>query len=87
MATWSSPERAHDVLAYLREHANEAGEVAASFPGIGDALHIGTTTAYRAVRRLLDNHAIEVVRMGSAHRYPTRYRLLEAASIPVRPAA
>lgn len=73
---WSSPETAGRVLADLREHADESGEVAGSWQAIGERLDLGRNTVGNAIRRLVDTGQVEVARIGTGRDYPTRYRLV-----------
>ncbi len=70
----SSPETAALVLEHLRENPT------ASVRSIAAALGIGHTTAHRAVARLLADGSVRVVRMGTGHRYPSRYEISSGRS-------
>jgi len=64
----SSPETAVVVLAHIEKHPS------ASLRSVARDLGIGRTTAQRAVRRLIAEGRLEVVRRGTGDRYPTTYR-------------
>jgi DNA-binding MarR family transcriptional regulator len=70
--TLSSPETAARVLAYLRRTATD-GRASASCNDLAAALGIGPSTAHRATRRLIRDHRISVVRLGTGNAYPTTY--------------
>lgn len=75
MPECASPETRSATLAYLREHADEAGEVVASLRDIGNAIGVGMNTASRAVKYWMRRGHVVVLRRGTGGQYRTRYRI------------
>ncbi|MFC5676040.1 helix-turn-helix domain-containing protein [Aeromicrobium endophyticum] len=71
----SSPERAAEVLAYLR-HISVGDEVTASIRSIAVALHIGRSTAMRALHTLIEDGHLQVARRGTGFLYDTRFKFV-----------
>jgi DNA-binding IclR family transcriptional regulator len=71
----SSPERAAEVLAYLR-HISVGDEATASIRSIAAELHIGRSTAMRALNVLVEDGHLVVARRGTGFLYDTRFRFV-----------
>jgi biotin operon repressor len=67
---FSSPETAARVADYLTDHP------VASLRDVAEALDIGRNTVHNAVRRLRAEGRLTVERLGTGHRYPTRYQVV-----------
>jgi hypothetical protein len=68
---FSSPETAEAVLEVI---ASAEGPI--SNRAIGLALNIGRTTAACAVRRLIAEEKVTIVRKGTGNGYATRYQVI-----------
>lgn len=74
-ARWSSLEAAQKVLDHLIDTSDHS-QTSASIREVGKAVNIGRNTAFLALRRLVDNGHVEVIRPGTGDGYRTIYRIV-----------